>query len=92
MRIFDANLCGTPKGTLIYVKFHGKIGEDKSNIQSGKYEATVIKGGSLFEDRDDYLISVHNPSLRKAKSVESLLVSYQDVGYRWVTYEGHIDV
>lgn len=45
----------------------------------------------LMSNMDDYLISVHNPSLRKAKSVESLLVSYQDVGYRWVTYEGHID-
>ena len=89
--MFDANLCGTPEGSVVWVKFWGKVGEDKSNIQAGTYKCMVIKGGSLFKPRDSYLISVYNPSLRKAKSVESLLVSYQTVGNRWVTYEGHVD-
>lgn len=89
--MFDANLCGTPAGSNIYVKFHGRIGDDKSNIQAGTYRCMVIKGGKLFDPEDNYLISVHNPSLRKASSVESLLVSYQTVGDRWVTYEGHIE-
>jgi hypothetical protein len=89
--MFDANLCGTPTGSKVWVKFHGKVGNDKSNIQAGNYKCTVIKGGNLFDPKDNYLIAVHNPSLRKSKSVDSLLVSYQAVGNRWVTYEGHIE-
>ena len=89
--MFDANLCGTPTGDTVWVKFHGKVGKDKSNIQAGKYMCQVIKGGTLFNDNDAYLIVVYNPSLRNAKSVLSRIVSYQDVGDRWVTYEGHCD-
>lgn len=89
--MFDANLCAVPEGSDVWVKFWGKVGEDKSNIQAGTYRAVVIKGDSLFSDKDICLISVHNPSLRKAKSVESLLVSYQTVGNRWVTFEGYVN-
>lgn len=89
--MFDANLCGTPSGSEVWVKFHGKIGGDKSNIQAGTYECKIIKSSGKLFDRKGIELLVFKPSLRKRRMSDSLIVTNLDVGCRWVTYEGHVE-
>lgn len=88
--MMDANLCGTPKGSAIYVKFIGSASKfgDTTNILAGTYECLVVSDTS--DTPDAMVITVYNPMFRKAPTIPSLCVCEADIGDRWVTYEGHI--
>lgn len=88
--MFDANLCEIPVGSSIYVRFHGKIGGDKSNIQAGTYACKIVKSSGARYDRKGIEFLVLNPSLRKNRMPKSLIVTNLDVGCRWVTFEGYM--
>lgn len=90
--MMDANLNGTPVGSLIWVKFNSAANHygDTTNIIAGMYKCEVLHHGKRGTE-DNTIIKVLNPQFRKEPTKPSLIVHEHETGHRWVTYEGHVD-